>query len=141
MSSHERDDDKAAEQVIARFMKLPELSGTDADLTRRGRFLTCDFEIGVDATPLLVSVENGKVASVRRGPFLLKSTAFAVRASADVWSKFLEPVPSAGWHDILALTKVQRARVEGNLMPFMGNLQYIKDLLALPRSQPVGGTR
>jgi hypothetical protein len=127
--------------MIARFKALPELASGDGDLVRRGRFLTCDFEIGVDSVPLAVSVERGQVTSVARGPFLLKPWVFAVRAGAQDWAKFLEPYPAPGWHDLMALTKVGRARVEGNLVPFMGNLQYIKDLLALPRSASSDGAR
>ncbi|MEZ5855637.1 MAG: hypothetical protein R3D67_13170 [Hyphomicrobiaceae bacterium] len=135
-SSH----DAATLRIVERFEALPALAAADADLLRRGRFLTCDFEIGVGPIPLLVRMVEGKVASIARGPFLLKPWVFAIRAPAEVWEKFLEPMPAAGWHDLMALTKVGRARVEGNLVPFMGNLQVIKDLLALPRAQQVGRT-
>jgi hypothetical protein len=84
--------------------------------------------------PLSVAIVEGRVLTVRRGPFLLKPFTFAIRAEADVWQRFHEPYPAPGWHDLMALTKVGRARVEGNLVPLMGNLQYIKDLIALPRT-------
>ena len=126
--------DGLAEDIIAKFEALPQLAAEDADLVRRGRFLSCDFEIGVGDVPLMVSVERGRVLSVARGPFLLRPWVFAVRAEAGVWERFLVPYPDAGWHDLMALTKVGRAKVEGNLVPFMGNLQYVKDVLALPRS-------
>jgi len=44
-------------------------------------------------------------------------------------------VPKAGWHDLLSLTKRGEAALEGDIQPFMTNLQYFKDVLALPRSQ------
>ena len=53
---------------------------------------------------------------------------------ADAWLEFLAPVPKPGWHDIMALSKRGVARIEGNLQPFMANLQYIKDVLAAPRA-------
>ena len=56
-----------------------------------------------------------------------------VRAPAEAWQKFWEPVPAPGYHDIFAMTKGGHARVEGNLQPLMANLRYIKDLLAAPR--------
>ena len=52
---------------------------------------------------------------------------------SDEGESFWQPVPDAGWHDIFALMKRKEARVEGDLRPFMANLQYIKDLLAAPR--------
>ena len=126
------------QRIAARFEALPQLAAADEDLMRRGRFLSCTFELGVGSLPLAVAIEAGRVTSVVRGPFLLKPWTFAIRAEAQTWQRFLEAYPAPGWHDLMALTKVGRARVEGNLVPFMGNLQYVKDLLALPRT--AGGT-
>lgn len=124
----------ATESAIAAFEALPRLVDADPDLVRRGRFLTCDFEIGVSGTPLMVSIVNGRVASVTRGPFLLRSATFALRADAETWLKLLKPVPDPGTHDLMALSKVGLARIEGNLQPFMANLQYIKDIVTAPRA-------
>jgi hypothetical protein len=124
----------ATDTIARRFEALPKLVAADPDLVRRGRFLDCDFVIGIGAQDLLVAVRAGQVASVTRGPFLLKPWVFAIRAGAATWDAFLAPVPKAGWHDILALNKVGRAKIEGTLQPFMANLQYIKDVLAAPRA-------
>jgi hypothetical protein len=121
--------------VATLFAALPSLIAAKDDLVRRGRFLTCDFEIGIDDLPLSVGVVDGIVRDVARGPFLLKSFMFAIRMPADAWLKFLAPVPEPGWHDIMALSKRGVARIEGNLQPFMANLQYIKDVLAAPRAR------
>jgi hypothetical protein len=128
-------EDTEAERVARLFAKLPALVDANADLVRRGRFFTCDFELGVGAIALAVRVENGRITSVTRGPFLLKSWDFAIRMAPDTWLRYLVPVPEPGWHDILALTKRGAARIEGNLQPFMANLQYIKDVLAAPRGR------
>lgn len=126
--------DRADQEQIARlFEQLPSLVDRDADLVRRGRFLTCDFELGIGALPLLVSVVRGEITSVDRGPFLLRPWTFAIRMAPDDWLQFLMPTPAPGWHDLMALTKRGAARVEGNLHPFMANLQYVKDVLAAPR--------
>jgi hypothetical protein len=42
-------------------------------------------------------------------------------------------MPEPGWHDLFALVRRGCASVEGDLQPLMANLQYVKDLLALPR--------
>jgi hypothetical protein len=128
-------EDTEAERVARLFAELPALVDANADLVRRGRFLTCDFELGVGAVALAARIENGRVASVARGPFLLKSWDFAVRMAPDTWLRFLATVPEPGWHDIMALTKRGSARIEGNLQPFMANLQYIKDVLSAPRGR------
>ena len=123
----------ATEQVAQMFTQLPELVNSDADLVRRGRFLTTEFEIGASNLQLHIAIENGSVRPVLRGPFLLKPWAFVLRADADIWLKFLEPVPAPGVHDLMALSKTGLVRIEGNLQPFMANLQYIKDVVAAPR--------
>lgn len=124
-----------AEEIARRFGQLPSLLTGDADLARRGRFLDCHFIVGVGDIDLLVEVRSGTVASVARGPFLLKSSAFAIRATAEAWSRFLQPVPPPGFHDLMALSKAGLARIDGNLQPFMANLQYVKDVLAAARMQ------
>ena len=127
------EDERALDECIRAFESLPRLVAADTHLVRRGRFLTADIEIGVGTVPLAVSIAEGRVETVQRGPFLLRPFVFAVRAEPDVWRRFHEPYPAPGWHDIFALNKLGRARIEGDLVPFMGNLQYVKDLLALPR--------
>lgn len=129
------------ERVVERFARLVELAAADPDLVRRGRFLDADVEIRVGSIPLGVAIRAGRVVSVTRGPFLLKSSTFTIRAEAEAWERFLEPYPAPGFHDLMAMTKGGIARVEGNLTPFMGNLQYVKDLIALPRGKNGSGGR
>src|SRR5688572_6335944 len=128
-------EDAEAEHVARVLAELPALVNGNVDLIRRGRFLTCDIELGIGAIALAMRIENGRIASVTRVPFLLKSWDFAIRMAPDTWLKFLAHVPEPGWHDIMALTKRGAARIEGNLQPFMANLQYVKDVLAAPRGR------
>jgi hypothetical protein len=126
--------DAVTDRVVALFERLPELVDTNADLVRRGRFLTTDFAIVVGAVPLLVRVETGRVTSVARGPFLLRPWTFSITAAPETWLALLKPVPDPGTHDLMALSKVGLARIEGNLQPFMANLQVIKDTVTAPRA-------
>ena len=121
------------------FPRLPELVDGDAGLVRRGRFLSLSFIARSDDLPFHVTVAAGRVIRVERGPLLLRPSAFTVRAAAATWRRFWEPVPKPGWHDLFALIKAGRAEVEGDLLPFMANLQYFKDLLATPRRLAGGG--
>ena len=58
---------------------------------------------------------------------------FLPRARRGLGGNIGRPMPRPGWHDLLALTKRGEAALEGDLHPFMANLQYFKDVLALPR--------
>lgn len=125
--------DASAERVVLLFERLPELIDADSDLVRRGRFLTTDFAIVVGTVPLLVRVEAGRVTSIARGPFLLRPWTFSITAAAETWLALLKPVPDPSTHDLMALSKTGLARIEGNLQPFMANLQVIKDIVTAPR--------
>lgn len=122
------------DRVIGLFERLPALVEANADLIKRGRFLSTDFALVVGATPLLVRIEAGHVTSVARGPFLLRPWTFSITAAPETWLKLLKPVPDPGTHDLMALSKVGLARIEGNLQPFMANLQVIKDIVTAPRA-------
>jgi hypothetical protein len=58
-------EDAEAERVAGLFLDLPALVNADADLVRRGRFLTCDFELGL-APPFLPCASRMAVSPVSR---------------------------------------------------------------------------
>ena len=119
--------------VHDRISAFVDVVNADAALVRRGRFLSTTFLLEIGEVEYLVTVNEGRVASVERGPFLLRPWTFALRASADAWSRFWAPVPEPGYHDLFAMKKLGVARVEGDLVPLMANLRYLKDVVTAPR--------
>lgn len=113
--------------------RLPELVNGNEPLLRRGRFVSLDFLIGVDETPYYISVDEGRIASVDKGPILMRGCRFAIHAGAEDWSRFWRRHPAPGHHDIFAMTKSGAARIEGDWQPLMANLRYFKEVLAAPR--------
>jgi hypothetical protein len=113
--------------------RLAELVNADDALVRRGRFLTTAFLVEVGDVAWLVGVREGRIERVERGPFLLRPWSFAIRASAEAWQRFWQPVPEPGSHDVFAMAKLGTARIEGDLHPLMANLRYVKEVLASPR--------
>jgi hypothetical protein len=113
---------------------LPDLVNQDAALVRRGRWLSNVFLVEAGTTQFLVQVDKGRLLSVEHGPFVMPSWSFAIRASESVWQRFWQPLPAPGDNDIFALRKTGEMSVEGNLQPFMANLIYIKQVLAMPRA-------
>jgi hypothetical protein len=118
-----------------RFARLPHLLSADADLLRRGRWLTVDCRVDIGCEPFFLSLREGALSSFERGTRLMRSTVFAYRASDAAWTQHWKPIPDPGWHDLFALTKRGVASIDGDLRPFLQNLQYFKDLLALPRKE------
>jgi hypothetical protein len=112
---------------------LAELVNGDEALVRRGRYLSTTFLVETGETAWLVTVIEGRLARLERGPFLMRDWSFAVRAPAEAWRRFWATVPAPGYHDLFAMAKFGHARIEGDLWPLMANLRYIKGVLEAPR--------
>jgi len=113
---------------------LPALANGDPWLTHRGRFLDVSFLLEVGDSEYLISIREGGVESVERGPLVQPRWSFAMRASAEDWNRFWSATPQPGFHDLIAMMKFKRLRLEGDLYPFMTHIRYFKDLLAILRA-------
>ncbi|MCA0242353.1 MAG: hypothetical protein LCI02_16000 [Proteobacteria bacterium] len=111
----------------------------NARLVWRGRTLNADGLVVIGATRHLLRIEAGRVVACTREIPLLAATRFTIRGSAAAWSALWQPLPAPGWHDLLALTKRGEMAIEGDTQPVMAHLQYLKDLLALPRAGAADG--
>ena len=109
---------------------LRERVNADEGLVRRGRYLTTTFLLEVGQTAWLIQIFEGRIVSVTSGPFVMPSSAFALRAPEAEWQKFWSPQPPPGSNDLLALIKRRVLKAEGNLQIFMSHLRYFKDVLA-----------
>ncbi|MDH1520779.1 hypothetical protein [Achromobacter mucicolens] len=104
-------------------------------LVWRGRHLDTVFLLECGDVAYLITVQAGRIAAVKRGPFVMPRWQFALRAAAADWAQFWRATPPPGFHDLMALVKFRRLRVEGDLYPLMSHLLYFKDVLACPRAQ------
>ena len=106
----------------------------DAGLVRRGRYLTTSFLLQVGETSWLISIFEGKIVSVTKGPFVMPSSSFALRAPEEEWQKCWSARPPPGSNDLMALVRRRVLKTEGNLQVFMANLRYFKEALAKLRA-------
>ncbi len=114
--------------------RLPELANGDAWLTHRGRFLDVTLMLEVGEEQYLIRIRKGAVESVERGPFVMPRWTFALRASAQAWDTFWSASPPPGYHDLVAMMKFKRLRLDGDPHPFMTHIRYFKDLLGRLRA-------
>jgi hypothetical protein len=124
---------KRSDDVSRAFERLPALLESDAALLAQGRFVDVDCLLGSTEQAFHVAIKGGHIVNIVPAPILMRSWRFAYRATPAAWAAFWQPMPKAGWHDLLSLTKRGEAVLEGDIQPFMTHLQYFKDLLALPR--------
>ena len=127
--------DSAADAVTKAFADIPALLEQTPALIARGRFLDCECLLGPISQPFQASIRAGRIVEFVPAPVLMRSWRFSYRARPAAWAEHWRAPPRPGWHDLLALTKRGEATLEGDLHPFMANLQYFKDVLALPRNR------
>ena len=118
--------------------QLQQRVNADARLVWRGRWVDTTFLVEAGDAAWLVQVAAGRIAAVKRGPLVMPSWSFALRAPRDAWNTFWLPNPPPGFHDLLALVKYRALRIEGNVHPFMANLLYFKGVMAAPRPRESG---
>jgi hypothetical protein len=129
---------KAADMQRMPMERLRELANADSWLVHRGRYLEVTFLLEIGTQSYLLRIHRGRVDAVERGPFVLPRWTFALKAARETWEAFWAPNPPVGFHDLIAMLRFGRLVVEGDQYPFMANLRYFKDLLALPRAGLVG---
>ncbi|MBM3367609.1 MAG: hypothetical protein FJY43_04905 [Betaproteobacteria bacterium] len=113
--------------------KLPDLVNADSAIVRWGRHLNATFLVEVGEVQYLLTVRAGRIESVEQGPLVMRAWSFAIRASADAWSRFWRKVPEPGWSDLFALLRRGDVRFEGDQRVLMAYLLYLKLVLAAPR--------
>jgi hypothetical protein len=125
----------AAIGEAAMIGSLAERVNEDVALVRRGRDVSLKFLWGIGDDDYIVEIEHGRVVGVERRAFATDSGRFAIRAAADVWGEFWQPIPKRNHHDLFSMLSVGIAEIDGDLLPLMQNLQYIKDVLAALRKR------
>ena len=114
--------------------RLQELANGDPWLTHRGRFLDVSLMLEVGERQFLIRIREGGIESIDEGPFVMPRWTFALRATAEDWSRFWSAAPQPGYHDLVAMMKFKRLRLEGDPYPFMTHIRYFKDLLGRLRA-------
>lgn len=113
--------------------RLQELVNADAALVRRGRWFSADMLMEIGDERHLVEIREGRIVRIERFGLLAMPYDFAIRASADAWTEFWKPVPKPRHHDMMALIREGKMRIEGDLDLMMANLLTLKLMLEKPR--------
>ena len=111
--------------------RLAELVNGDPGIVRWGREMHETFMLEVGDVQYLITVRAGRIEKVEKGPFVMRSWRFAIRASRECWEQFWRSAP--GWHDLFALLRRGEVKFEGDQRVLMAYLLYLKLLLATLR--------
>ena len=113
--------------------KLKEGVNADAALVRRGRWLSADMLLGVGDKDYIVEIREGRIAAIQDANVYVTPHDFAIRGTADAWEEFWQPVPKPRHHDIIALIREGKMRIEGNVEMAMAHFLTLKLMLEKPR--------
>ncbi len=119
-----------------RFESIAQRVNADDRLVHRGRHLTADLKVVVGDVLYLLRIRGGRVESLQAQMPLFAPADLVIRGTEEAWTALWEPIPRPGWHDLFALTKRGAMAIEGDSHLLFAHLQYLKDVLALPRSAP-----
>lgn len=113
---------------------LPDLVNGNEALVRRGRWTDADMLLGIGPREWIVSIRAGRVSVA---PVELRVTAhdFAIRGTEEAWRLFWQPMPPPRHHDITALVREGKMRLEGNIDLMMANFLYLKLMLETLRGR------
>lgn len=107
---------------------------SNQDLLKRGKWVNLTFTFGIENTDYLIEIINGKVNSIKKRVLLTKSGVFRIHGQSISWEKHWLKNPPRDYHDIFAMLAKKIIILEGDLTPFIQNLQYFKDLIASNRT-------
>lgn len=119
--------------------KLKDLVNEDAALVRRGQWFTADMMVEVGDERHIVKIRSGRIDDIAPADLLAMDYDFAIRAPADAWAEFWKPVPKPRHHDVMALIREGKMRIEGDLEKMLANMLTLKLMLEKPRQLGKGG--
>lgn len=99
------------------------LTDNDETIQCMGKYYTCTFMFDMEDRKIIVEMHDGKVKNINTDPAPLDAYDFALRASAQTWREFGQPVPKPMFHGIWSASFREDLRLEGDLLSLMKNLR------------------
>ena len=103
--------------------KYKNLTDNDPTIGAMGKYYTCTFMYDMVERKVIIEMHDGKVKNINTDPAPLDAYDFALRASAQTWREFGQPVPRPMFHGIWAASFRKDLKLEGNLLVLMQNLR------------------
>ena len=107
-------------------------------LLRIGLLFNETVLLAVGEREFFLRFEKGRLVELKEGPSRKTPWRFALRLDPAALEHFWEPMPAPGFHDIFALAKIGRARIDGDILALVKNLRFFKEFMALGRAGAAG---
>ncbi len=103
--------------------KFKNLTDNDQTIAAMGKYYTCTFLWDMTDRKVIIEMHDGKVKNINIDPGPLDAYDFALRASAQSWREFSQPIPRPMFHGIWAASFREDLKIEGNHLIMMQNLR------------------
>ena len=103
--------------------KFKTLTDKDQTIAAMGKYYSCTFLWDMTDRKVIIEMHDGKVKHINVDPGPLDAYDFALRASAQTWREFAQPMPKPMFHGIWAASFREDLKIEGNHLIMMQNLR------------------
>ena len=103
--------------------KYEDLTNSDETIGAMAKYYTCSFMFDMEKAKIIIEMHDGKVKNININPSPLDPYDFALRASANTWKEFGQPMPKPMYHGIWSASFLRDLKIEGNHLVLMKNLR------------------
>jgi len=103
--------------------KYEEATNSDETIGAMAKYYSCSFMFDMEKAKVIIEMHDGKVKNINTNPGPLDPYDFALRASANTWKEFSQPMPKPMYHGIWSASFREDLKIEGNHLVLMKNLR------------------
>ena len=103
--------------------KYEDLTNSDETIAAMAKYYSCSFMFDMEKAKIIIDMHDGKVKNINTNPGPLDAYDFALRASANTWKEFSQPMPKPMYHGIWSASFRKDLKIEGNHLILMKNLR------------------
>ena len=103
--------------------KYEDLTNSDETIGAMAKYYTCTFMFDMEKAKVIIEMHDGKVKKINTNPSPLDPYDFALRASANTWKEFGQPIPKPMYHGIWSASFLRDLKIEGYHLVLMKNLR------------------
>ena len=103
--------------------KYEDLTSSDETIAAHAKYYSCSFMFDMEKAKVIIEMHDGKVKNINTKPGPLDPYDFALRASANTWKEFSQPIPKPMYHGIWSASFRKDLKIEGNHLILMSNLR------------------
>ena len=103
--------------------KYEDLTNSDETIGAMAKYYSCSFMFDMEKAKVIIEMHDGKVKNINTNPGPLDAYDFALRASANTWKEFSQPMPKPMYHGTWSASFRKDLKIEGNHLILMKNLR------------------